>query len=99
MTVQLDFLEPQSATGLLDRFNAFYSQYPLVNCQQDIPVVKQVTNTAGCLIGGFSVSEDGKRGTIVSCLDNLMKGAASQALQNINIALGIDQLLAVEKNS
>ncbi len=98
MTVQLDFNTAQSSDALLQLYNHYYSQHPLVNCQQEIPVLKNVVNTAGCLIGGFSVSLDGKRGTIVSCLDNLMKGAASQALQNINIALGLDPLQAVEKD-
>jgi len=45
------------------------------------------------------VSQDGRRATIISCLDNLLKGAASQALQNINIALGLDPLLAVQNTS
>jgi len=91
MTVQVEFSEPQSAENLHQLFIDFYKHAPLVQCQQQIPVVKQVINTANCIIGGFSVSEDGKRACIISCLDNLLKGAASQALQNINIALGEPQ--------
>jgi len=97
MTIQVDFKSAQSSDSLFHLYNDYYSQHPLVNCQQEVPVIKNVINTAGCLIGGFTVSSDGKRGTIVSCLDNLMKGAASQALQNINIALGLEPLLSVEK--
>ena len=99
MTIQVEFNQPQTSSELLQRFQEFYSTAPLVTCQPDIPVVKQVVHTAGCMIGGFAVSEDGKRATVVSCLDNLMKGAASQAMQNINIALGIDPLLSVEKSN
>jgi len=99
MTIQVEFNQPQTSDELLKQYQDFYSNSSLVNCQSDIPVVKQVIHTAGCVIGGFAVSEDGKRATIVSCLDNLMKGAASQALQNINIALGIDPLLSVEKSN
>ena len=96
MTVQVDFTEPQTSAALLTRFKKYYANAPLVNCQLEIPVVTQVINTANCLIGGFAVSEHGKRTTIVSCLDNLLKGAASQALQNINLALKLDPILAVQ---
>ncbi|MCP3674341.1 MAG: N-acetyl-gamma-glutamyl-phosphate reductase [Gammaproteobacteria bacterium] len=96
MTVQVELTEPQTDIALLNRYNDFYQHHPLVNCQPTIPVIKQVTNTANCLIGGFAVSSDGKRATIISCLDNLLKGAASQALQNINIALELEPLMAVQ---
>lgn len=91
MTVQVEFSKPQTAEKLYQLYSDYYNKHPNVICQQTIPVVKQVTGTANCLIGGFAVSKDGKRATLVSCLDNLLKGAASQALQNINIALGEPQ--------
>lgn len=96
MTVQVEFAAQQNAFGLYKLFNEFYASQPLVQIKQDIPTIAQVTNTANCLIGGFYVSEDGKRATIVSCLDNLLKGAASQALQNINLAIGLEQNLGLE---
>jgi N-acetyl-gamma-glutamyl-phosphate reductase len=37
---------------------------------------------------GFQLSSDGRRAVIVSCLDNLLKGASSQAVQNLNIMQG-----------
>jgi N-acetyl-gamma-glutamyl-phosphate reductase len=37
---------------------------------------------------GFNLSKDGKRAVIVSCLDNLLKGAAGQAVQNMNVMQG-----------
>ena len=42
-------------------------------------------------IGGFTLSEDGRRLVVVSTEDNLLKGAATQALQNLNIAFGLDE--------
>lgn len=99
MTVQVEFSNPQTSTQLLNLYVDYYQHQPLVNCQQSIPVVKQVINTANCIIGGFAVSTDGKRATIVSCLDNLLKGAASQALQNINIALGLEATLSVQPSA
>jgi N-acetyl-gamma-glutamyl-phosphate reductase len=40
---------------------------------------------------GFQISGDGKRAVIVSCLDNLLKGASGQAVQNMNVMLGWDE--------
>ncbi len=88
MTTQIEFYKPQTSINLYNLYNDFYSQHPFVLCQKDIPTIQQVINTPNCVIGGITVSSDGKRAAIVGCLDNLLKGAASQALQNINIALG-----------
>ena len=49
-------------------------------------------------IGGLSVAPDGKRAVVVACLDNLLKGAATQALQNLNRALGLPDLRASRMN-
>ncbi|NQZ05696.1 MAG: N-acetyl-gamma-glutamyl-phosphate reductase, partial [Algicola sp.] len=95
MTVQVEFEHSQTTEELYQLFENFYADHPVVICQQTIPTVTAVTNTPNCLIGGFSVSEDGKRATIISCLDNLTKGAASQALQNINIALALDPTTSI----
>jgi N-acetyl-gamma-glutamyl-phosphate reductase len=40
---------------------------------------------------GFQISSDGRRAVIVSCLDNLLKGASGQAVQNMNVMLGWDE--------
>jgi N-acetyl-gamma-glutamyl-phosphate reductase len=37
---------------------------------------------------GFQLDAGGKRGVIISCLDNLLKGAAGQAVQNLNVMQG-----------
>ncbi|HET7161253.1 MAG TPA: hypothetical protein VFI32_01085, partial [Rhodanobacteraceae bacterium] len=46
-------------------------------------------------IGGFGLSADGRRVVIVATLDNLLKGAATQAMQNINVALELDELTGI----
>ncbi len=89
MTVHLEFKEPTDAASLLAIYQEAYKNDPLVQVQKEVPTVRKVVNTPICLIGGFSVSQDGKRATVVSCIDNLLKGAASQALQNIHLAIGV----------
>ena len=56
----------------------------------DLPEIKQVAYTNFCDIG-WKVDVDDGRLILVSCLDNLIKGAAGQAIQNFNVALGLDE--------
>jgi N-acetyl-gamma-glutamyl-phosphate reductase len=46
-------------------------------------------------LGGFTLSGDGKRLVVVATEDNLLKGAATQALQNLNMAFGLDEFLGI----
>jgi N-acetyl-gamma-glutamyl-phosphate reductase len=45
---------------------------------------------------GFQLASDGHRAVIVSCLDNLLKGASSQAVQNLNVMLGYGESEGLE---
>jgi len=40
---------------------------------------------------GFCLAEDGQRLVLISCIDNLLKGAAGQAVQNMNLMYGFSQ--------
>ena len=40
---------------------------------------------------------DGRRAVIVSCLDNLLKGASGQAVQNMNVMLGLPETISLEQ--
>ena len=55
------------------------------------PWVSRVAGTHGVQIGGFALAPGGRRVVVVACLDNLLKGAATQAMQNINLALGFGE--------
>ncbi len=59
-----------------------------------IPLVRDAASTPGATIGGFTVS-DGRRAVVVVTLDNLLKGAASQAVQNLNLALGLPETMEI----
>lgn len=76
--------------GKLDKlFAKYYANEPFVKITQEIPTFGSVKNTPYCQIGGFAVGE--KHCLIVSAIDNLLKGAASQAVQNLNIMAGFDE--------
>jgi len=90
MTVQVSLNRAFNHAGIVDKFERFYKQHELVVVEQSMPSIQQVVDTNNVVVGGFSLSADGKRLTLVSCLDNLLKGAASQALANIELALKLD---------
>lgn len=87
MTVQLELTESWTLDSIQKHFKCFYANDVGIKVTDSIPNIQQVINSNNCLVGGFKLSEDGKRLSFVSCLDNLLKGAASQALQNINLVL------------
>jgi N-acetyl-gamma-glutamyl-phosphate reductase len=60
-----------------------------------VPWVSHIAGKHGVCIGGFTLSSDGRRMVVVSVLDNLLKGAATQALQNLNLAFGLPELTGI----
>ena len=67
----------------------FYSGSPMVRVHpaQQLPQIQHIVRTNFCDVG-FALAKDGKRLIMVSCLDNLLKGAAGQAVQNLNVMCG-----------
>ena len=61
----------------------------------DVRAHQQSSNVHGVTVGGFSYDPITGRVAVVSCIDNLLKGAATQAVQNINLALGLDELAGI----
>jgi N-acetyl-gamma-glutamyl-phosphate reductase len=55
-----------------------------------LPEIKHVAHTNFCDIG-WRVSPDGRQLVMVACIDNLLKGAAGQAIQNFNVAFGFPE--------
>ncbi|KAI9359559.1 hypothetical protein DFJ73DRAFT_107215 [Zopfochytrium polystomum] len=60
-----------------------------------IPEVKAISGKHGVEVGGFKLHSGGKRVVVVATIDNLLKGAATQAVQNINLALGLDEYTGI----
>ena len=82
---------------VLARYRDRYGDERLVRVVDEPPWVSRIAGRHHAEIGGFGVSADGRRIVIVATLDNLLKGAATQAMQNINIALGLDEFTAIVK--
>jgi len=70
-------------------FKNFYAGKRWVRVFQTpkLPQVQFSLNTNYCDLG-FALAEDGRRLVLISCIDNLLKGAAGQAVQNMNLMYG-----------
>jgi len=81
-----------SIKQIQDVFDEFYANSPLVRVRRSpmLPQIQHVVRTNFCDIG-FQLSPDGKKLVVISCLDNLLKGASSQAVQNMNLMAGFHE--------
>mgnify|MGYP005847126095 CR=1 FL=1 len=96
LTIAVELSAPVSAESLKADFDTRFGREPLVRVRSDVPEIASLGPRTGIEIGGFSVDpRDARRASFVVVLDNLLKGAASQALQNINLALGLAELAGV----
>jgi N-acetyl-gamma-glutamyl-phosphate reductase len=77
-------------------YRRFYAGRPMVRIWPAgrLPELQHVANTNFCDIG-FALDESGQRLVVVSCLDNLGKGAAGQAVQNMNAMFGFEEATAL----
>ena len=93
LSVAVELRQAQTEKELLARFQEFYSGFPLIEVRAVVPEVKQVQGSHRLILGGFAVSETNPcRVSLVVVLDNLLKGAATQAVQNLNLAFGLDAM-------
>ena len=96
-TVQAKLQHETSEAELLERAQAQYANDPLVHVTEEMPRVQTMVDHDGAIVGGFSVNPERPNEVAVVCvIDNLRKGAAGQALQNLNLALGCDEALGLD---
>jgi N-acetyl-gamma-glutamyl-phosphate reductase len=85
-----------SANGTLqDLYETAYADEPFVHVLPagQVATLAHVNHTNRCVISVTPL--DGQQAVIVSCIDNLVKGAAGQALQNMNVMFGLDEKLGL----
>jgi len=90
LTIAAELDGSTTAAELLDLYQNAYRGFELIDVQVDPPEVTEVRGRHGVKMGGFTVSKsDPRRIAVVCVLDNLLKGAATQAVQNLNLAFGL----------
>ena len=78
----------ESLENLVAKYEAFYADQPFVTVTTTNINMKQVVQTNKCII---SLLKKGNRLLITSTIDNLLKGASGQAVQNMNLVFGLEE--------
>jgi N-acetyl-gamma-glutamyl-phosphate reductase len=96
-TIYVTLAESRSPEEIEAVYRKFYAGRPMVRIWRagSLPELQHVAHTNFCDIG-FALDKSGRRLVLVSCLDNLGKGAAGQAVQNLNHVLGIEEQTALQ---
>ncbi len=96
-TIYVTLNQPQTGEAIEALYRKFYAGREMVRiwAAGTLPELQHVAHTNFCDIG-FALDKSGRRLVIVSCLDNLGKGAAGQAVQNFNHMLGIEEHTALQ---
>lgn len=96
-TLYVHLLKKMKTEELLDFFQDYYKGEPFIRIYTKgrLPNTKDVRGSNFCDIGGTASEADG-RAVIVTAIDNLVKGASGEAIQNMNIMLGYPETMGLD---
>jgi len=95
-SIYVHFIHPQTREAVASLYRRFFATSPLVRFYENgLPQIQSVVHTNYSDIG-FELSPDGRQAVLISCLDNLLKGAAGQAIQNMNVIEGWPEVDGLE---
>jgi len=86
-TINIPLKEPLTARDIRNIYQDRYQGEQLISVSGEAPLVRDVSGKHGVVVGAFAVNSKQNRVVVVATIDNLLKGAATQCLQNINLAL------------
>jgi N-acetyl-gamma-glutamyl-phosphate reductase len=97
-TIHCFLVEDVNGQSVQEIYSEFYNGEPFVRVLKygEMPRMSAVRGANYCDIGCFEVDRERRRIVIVSTIDNLMKGASGQAVQNMNIMMGYDEREGLE---
>lgn len=95
LTLSFEVAPGVTRDDLVARYVARYADEPLVRYGEALPLVRDAAGDHGVRLGGLAFEPATGHGAIAVTLDNLLKGAATQALQNVNLALGLPERLGL----
>jgi len=87
-TISIPLSEKMAARDIRNLYQERFAGEKLIKIVGEPPSVKAIAGKHGIEVGGFGVHSSGKRVVVNVTIDNLLKGAATQCLQNMNLALG-----------
>jgi N-acetyl-gamma-glutamyl-phosphate reductase len=96
-TIYCQLEENITERAIEELYEKYYEEEYFIRFSKLLPKVNQVQRTNYCDIS-YTLDPKNKRLILYSCIDNLMKGAASQAIQNMNLMLGFDETESINSN-
>lgn len=94
-TISIPLKTPLSSREIRNLYQDRFAGEKLISVSGEAPLVRDISGKHGVVIGGFGVSSRSDRVVIVATIDNLLKGAATQCLQNINLTLGYGEYTGI----
>lgn len=88
LTLNIPLRKEMTSRDIRQLYQDRYAGEKLIKVVGEPPLVSAIMGRHGVEIGGFAVDSTGKRVVVVVTIDNLAKGASTQCLQNMNLALG-----------
>jgi len=97
-TIYVKLEEGQTAASLKDYLADFYRDEPFVSVlpEKVMPATRMVRGSNGCVINVFEDRLKG-RAIVIAAIDNLVKGSSGQAIQNMNLMLGLPEGTGIEQ--
>ncbi|MHB8103301.1 MAG: N-acetyl-gamma-glutamyl-phosphate reductase [Methanosarcina sp.] len=89
-TAHLFINEPLSTDDLKTIYEGFYRDRPFIRFPSGVPSLSAVRGSNFCDMG-FESDKENNRVIVLSAIDNLVKGASGQAIQNMNLMFGLDE--------
>ncbi|MCA9946630.1 MAG: N-acetyl-gamma-glutamyl-phosphate reductase, partial [Anaerolineales bacterium] len=89
-TIYVNFAEPVTLAEIRPYFTKLYSSEPFIHLlpEGELATLNHVTHSNKCAIG---LTMAGNTLVITAAIDNLVKGAAGQAVQNMNVVFGLEE--------
>ncbi|KAJ3842701.1 hypothetical protein F5878DRAFT_555329 [Lentinula raphanica] len=94
-TLSMPLSEQLAARDVGSLYEQKYDGEKLVKIKKEVPTLADIEGKHSWTVGGVQVHSEGDRVVVVGGLDNLLKGAATQCLQNLNLALGYDEFAGI----
>lgn len=91
--ISSQFQSDLSLESMYQQFSAFYELHPFVVISKESIHLKQAVNTNKCFI---QIEKNGNQVVVHSVIDNLLKGASGQAVQNMNLMFGLEETTGLQ---
>ncbi|KAG7802792.1 hypothetical protein KL944_001684 [Ogataea haglerorum] len=94
-TISIPLKKPLTSRDVRNIYQDRYQGEQLITISGEAPYVKDISGKHGVVLGAFAVNAKQDRVVVVATIDNLLKGASTQCLQNINLAMKYDEYAGI----